>query len=334
MTEIHARPIVHPGVWKNSGPDAKDRITVRLTQDHLAAIDTLLAATRHLAPQSVTRAEFSHIALDPLLDELFILLQRGRGVVLVAGLDPSKYSAEELERVYWGFGTHWGVAAVQSARGERLGHVLDDPDNRTDRGYRSTRELAFHTDSYELVGLLSLQRGESGGESRLVSALAIHNEILATRPDLLTPLYRGFPYASNEARGTERPVTDYDVPIFSCVDGQVSCGYLRNFIRQAAEILGRELPADLVEAMDCLDAIANDSAFHINFTIEPGEMLLCNNFITLHARTAFQNSPTRQRHLLRLWLDVPNGRPVVPELARRSREYRAREQGRLVHGAA
>ena len=52
--------------------------------------------------------------------------------------------------------------------------------------------------------------------------------------------------------------------------------------------------------------------------LEPGEIIFCNNFSVLHARTEFRNSAEKTRLLARLWLNTPGGRPVVPELLERS----------------
>jgi hypothetical protein len=40
-----------------------------------------------------------------------------------------------------------------------------------------------------------------------------------------------------------------------------------------------------------------------------------NNYVTLHTRRAFEDwpEPSRKRHLLRLWLSDPEGRPIPPE---------------------
>ena len=50
--------------------------------------------------------------------------------------------------------------------------------------------------------------------------------------------------------------------------------------------------------------------------LEPGEALFQNNFVTMHARTAFEDDEAAgfKRHLLRLWLDVPGGRPAPKEM--------------------
>ena len=322
MTLIHDRIIIHPSAWTGAALGGKAGLCREFSALELAAFDTLLNATRACTPQQVTREQFDHPALRPLLADLFELLQHGRGAIILTGLSPSKYNEEDLERIYWGIGTHLGIAAVQSSQGERLGHGREDPGNKKNRGYTSSRELRPHTDSYEIIGLMCLQDAESGGETQLVSAMTVHNEVLRLRPDLLGPLYEGFPYATNEASDSERPVTPYSVPVFSQIDGLVSCGYLRVFMHQAAERLGQTLPARLIEALDFLDATADRDDLRLNFVLETGEIMLCNNFTTLHARNEFTNRPGRPRHLLRLWLDVPSGRKVVPELSKRAREYK------------
>jgi hypothetical protein len=56
-----------------------------------------------------------------------------------------------------------------------------------------------------------------------------------------------------------------------------------------------------------------------NFMLEPGEMLFWHNWTNFHSRTAFEDSPTQRRLLLRLWLNIENGRHVAPEIAERAR---------------
>ena len=48
------------------------------------------------------------------------------------------------------------------------------------------------------------------------------------------------------------------------------------------------------------------------YMMESGETTFMNNDTILHSRTALEDFPVEppKRHLLRLWLDVPNGRPV------------------------
>jgi hypothetical protein len=316
-----ANVITTENAWTNASIGGKAGLTHHLTAAQLAAFDALLARTRHLKPQQVTRADFDHPEINALTAWLDQTIRHGRGAVLLSGLTRDARDEEDMERIYWGIGTHLGDAATQSTLGDRLGHVRHVADDPVARGYRSNEELTPHTDSYRVVGLMCVQRAESGGASRIVSSLALHNEILRTRPDLLAPLYEGYYYAVAEARFSGSPVTDFRIPVFGEVDGVVSCCYSRSFIERAAELRGEALPDRLHEALDYLDSLADSDAFRIRFTLEPGEMLLWHNFQMLHARDAYQDSPAHTRHLLRLWLRVENDRKMIDPFLQRARIY-------------
>lgn len=313
--------ITVPAAWTSRGIGGKAGLTQRLTGAQLAAFDTVIARTRHLKPQQTTRDDFDHPEINALTDGLNETIRHGRGAVLVQGLTRATHSEDDMERIYWGIGLCLGEPAVQSMMGDRLGHVQHVKDDPVARGYRSNEELSPHTDSYRMVGLMCLQQAETGGLSRIVSSLAIHNEILATRPDLLEPLYDGYYYAVAEAQFSEHPVTDFKIPIFCCVDGMVSCNFVRSFMQQAAKLRGESLPPKLAEAIDYFRAISERDDIGIQFMLDPGEILLWHNFQMLHARDAYQDSPERTRHLLRLWLKIENDRPIVEAILERARIY-------------
>ena len=88
--------------------------------------------------------------------------------------------------------------------------------------------------------MMCLAGAATGGVSRLVSALAIHNEMRASHAEHLAALYAGFHYHwRGEEPPGEPPINDYRVPVFSTRDGVVSCCYLRHFITMAAARAGR-----------------------------------------------------------------------------------------------
>jgi hypothetical protein len=112
--------------------------------------------------------------------------------------------------------------------------------------------------------------------------------------------------------------------------------YSPEFMLRAGELLGG-LPQPLKEALDLFNAIAEREDIGLDFMLEPGEMMILNNFVVLHARTRFTDSATRKRYLLRLWLDVPNGRPVAEAYHRKAEIYRAtmaRQQAQAVAAAS
>ena len=73
--------------------------------------------------------------------------------------------------------------------------------------------------------------------------------------------------------------------------------------------------------------VVDECAIDIGFA--PGDIQFLNNFVTLHTRREYQDWPeaSRKRHLLRLWLSDPAGRPIP-------REQRAGESDERVSGIA
>jgi hypothetical protein len=321
MADICRSLIDHPSAWTSKALGGRHAVTRRLGAEELAAFDDLIDRTRELSPQMISRRDVDYPALAGLLKDLHREIMQGRGLVVVSGLDPSRYSAQDLERIFWGIGTHLGDAAIQSRDGDRLGRVERDDQDPVARGYRSAGELVMHTDSYEVVGLLCVRKAAQGGESAFVSSLAIHNVILQERPDLLPALYEGFHLAIPEARLGSKPVTDEKIPVFCLVDGRVSCMVAIGFMREAARQLGVPLPGMLSQALDFFAEVAQREDLALRFMLEPGEMALWHNFTNLHSRTRFEDDPQHKRLLLRLWLTIPDGRPIAPSFHARGQAY-------------
>jgi hypothetical protein len=303
--------IDHPGAWEAARIGGKEAFMHRMGPEHVAALEQLLARTRDRAPDAVTRQDFAHPLIDELMQAAKAQLLNGYGAIIIAGLPMEHVSLENYTRIHWGLGTHLGVGAVQSAKGDRIGYVRNEPGST--RGYTTDVELRPHTDFHEIMSLAAFSRAESGGVSGLVSGLAIHNRIARERPDLLPALYEGFWHLSPGGR-----VSSDKVPVFSETGGLWSVYYHTIFQRMAADQLGTPIPPRLAEAMDLFNAYAEDPALAASFTLEPGEQLFWHNWTNLHSRTAFEDSEEHKRLLLRLWLNVPDGRQVVPVLAERA----------------
>ncbi len=309
----HAAPtlIDHPGAWEAARVGGKEAFLHRMGPEHVEALEMLLARTRGRAPDAVTRADFAHPLIDDLMKAAKAQLLDGYGAIILAGLPMDGMSLEDYTRIHWGLGTYLGEGAVQSGKGDRIGYVRNEPGST--RGYTTDVELRPHTDFHEIMSLAAFSRAESGGVSGLVSGLAIHNRIAQTRPDLLPALYQGFWHLSPGGR-----VSSGKVPVFSKVERHWSVYYHTILQRMAADRLGVPVPPQLAEAMDLFNAYTEDPEIAASFTLEPGEQLFWHNWTNLHSRTAFEDSERHKRLLLRLWLNVPDGRPVVPVLAERA----------------
>ena len=334
MNAIYSNLIRTPSAWTTDQLGGKPGVARQLTPDEIAAIDERLAATAALGPHDVTRENFRHPRVDALMEEVRLSIFDGRAATIIQGLPRERYSEEQCERIFWGLGTHLGKGEAQSVKGDRLGRVEADPRPTHFRGYRSTQELAKHTDSYEVVGLMCVNPALSGGYTTLASALAIHNEIQATRPELLAPLYEGSWYISDEAMQSGAKPTAVRVPVFSQVDGVVSCVFAQDQMRNAARAMGRDLSPAFEEALSYFVSLAESDKFSVKFLLEPGEMMLWHNFTLLHSRTSFENGQGRNRLLLRLWISAYSPRPAVPAVSARADTYRRLREEAVAQAAS
>lgn len=316
------QPVRDKSAWKGSEITSKDQVAFDLGPKHLRAFDDAVMYARRegLGIPAIGRTAYDFPAISDDIAAIGRELTRGRGLVIIRGWPVDKYTLDEIGLLYGWFGQHWGKPVIQSGKGDRLGYVADVPQTGSIyRGYRSNAELRMHSDSDDIVGLLCIRKAKSGGISQLVSGTAVYNEILRTRPDLLEILIKGFRVHWNgeEAPG-EPPVTDYRVPIFSEVDGQVSISFGHKYIEDAFVTLGVPPTAEETEALTLLETTASRSDLVYEFQLEPGENSFINNYTTLHSRTGFEDHPEegRRRLLLRLWLQANDARPIHVNLRR------------------
>lgn len=72
-------------------------------------------------------------------------------------------------------------------------------------------------------------------------------------------------------------------------------------------------PAQL-ETLDLLGEICAGPAFCLRIEMQPGDIQIANNYATFHGRTKYEDfaDPEKRRHMLRMWLSLPNGRMLPP----------------------
>ena len=317
MSERHFRPFDHPAAWRASDFAAKDDLAVELEGRHLDALMTAVAGLGDAmaAHGAITPESFPLTAIRDDVKAWREEVQRGCRIVLLRGFPVRDLPLETLRAMYLGLGVHFGRPVSQSAMGDLVGDVVDvGGKDRRERAYRNSRELKFHTDRCDHVAMLCIRPAAAGSISGYASALAVHNTILAERPDLLAPLYAGFHHHRfGEQPPGAPPVTAERIPIFSVTDEVPSVIYIRGYIDLAVEE-GHVAPSDTeLEALDFMDDVANRPEIRFEFRLEPGEATFTNNCLLLHTRTAFEDSenPSLKRHLLRLWLRE-DARPMAP----------------------
>jgi hypothetical protein len=313
-------PIDNPASWRAA--DLTPAHWLRhLTAAETDAVAAMLQSVRatgkptlQLLPADVPLGAFA-----PVLQELTNALEHGIGFRTLRGLQPARFSPDDNRLLFWAIGTHLGVARPQSKASQLMSDVRADGGEYRGaggRGYNTNAELDYHVDGTDVVGLYCLQTARSGGLSRVASSVAIHNEILRRDPGLVERLYQPFPHnRQNEEAPDETPF--YMAPVFSNRDGHFAARYIRNHIR--ASQLRTDTPR-LTErdhrALDIIQELAETDEFRFDMVLEQGDMQFLNNHVMLHSRTQFQDheDPARKRHLLRLWLSVPNARPLCEGL--------------------
>lgn len=335
-------PIEGPAAWNGAAlAEHPRRWTFDLEGAEIDEIVTAIAGIERsgVALASISPATFVAPRLAARLRWLLHdQLLSGPGFALLRGLPISELTMEQAAIAYLGVGSHFGSFRSQNAKGHLLGHVRDlglDIRERTTRYYQTTRQLDYHTDSCDLVGLLCLKTARAGGASRVVSSVTLYNEILKRRPDLLPALFGPFP---TDRRGEIPPgmLPWFDIPVFNWHEGLLTTIYSGQYIRSAQvnHPEARRLTETEQEALDLLDTLADDPALRLEMRFRPGDMQFLHNHQVLHSRTDFDDwpEPERKRHLLRLWLSPMAGRPLPAPYALRYGSLVPGERGGIITG--
>ena len=317
-TEYTPTPITGSAVWYGHEMAKKQDWIHELCPQEIAELEAAIADVRKngLTIIDVGRDDFPLPTLGTILKEIRQELIEGRGFHLIRGVPVERWNREDIGLAFWGMGRYLGEAIMQNRKGHVLGHVTDigvNPANPRFRGYQSAANLIPHTDiASDLVALLCLRPAKSGGLSMIASASAIHNEVLKKRPDLAAILYAPY-FVDRREEIPAGKLPYYQLPVFNSHQGKTTVCYIRRFIESAQRFDDVPLLCKAqVDAMNFIDQLAQNEKFRLDMDFRAGDIQVANNLTTLHARTEYEDwpEPERRRHLLRLWLAVPEGWPL------------------------
>ncbi|MDB4229333.1 TauD/TfdA family dioxygenase [Paracoccaceae bacterium] len=283
----------------------------------------------------INRDSFPLKVFDGYLSELALKLLDGIGFEVIKGLPVKRYSPEMIATIFFGIGAHLGDARSQNADGHLLGHVRDIGANSNDQNtriYQTSQRQTFHTDSADVVGLICINDAKKGGDSLLVSAVTIFNHMVELRPDLIEYL---FDPIATDRRGEVPPgeLPYLTIPPLSLEDNLLTVFYQRQYIDSAQRFDdAMKLSKRHVEALDLFDTLANDPALHLSMRLRPGDMQFVYNHAFLHDRTGFVDwaEPNKKRHLLRLWLSMPNDRKLPESFKQRYGSIEVGNRGGII----
>ena len=322
-------PLQGPHCWMSADHQTSTDWQYRLTEEDLVELDAALAHVNEAGLDliEIEKMDFPLGKLAAKLKGLRHDILEGRGFVQIKGVPVKSKSRRDAAILYWGIGLHLGYLVPQNARGQLLGHVVNLGPVQEDARHveadlaqrtfdQNTRRFPFHVDSGDIVGLMCMHGARQGGESLIASSAAIHNEIMRTRPDLLKVLYK--PYW-RDRRGGEIPTGAkpyFPMPVYCYHNGRLFAPYGSSNIRSGGSGTTHEglpaMTAEQHEAIMLLEKLAEDPRFHLSMELEAGDIQLLNNHHIMHARTEYRDYPEldRRRHLMRLWMVVPEHHPL------------------------
>jgi hypothetical protein len=310
--------VIDPAAWEPHSLGDVANWSYHITD---ADSDAIVAATTHfleqgLTPEQVTKDNFLlEGSFRGVMRDVREELRNGRGLVMLRNFPIDRLDRAGVAVAYLGIGTFLGKQMSQNMKGHLLGHVKDlggDYADPNTRGYLTKVEMRCHADACDYVGLLCLQTSKSGGASRVVSSVSVHNIMLERRPDLVAVLYQDF-YRSRKGDFNPGEEPWYKLPLFWFADGYFSATGAGAAIDKAPALPGVPPMTPMQqEAIKVYREICEECLTDIPF--KPGDVQFLNNYVALHTRRDYEDwpEPERRRHLLRLWLADPDNRPVPP----------------------
>ena len=213
--DSHSLPrVLEPHIdWRAKDVSDPSRWTVRLDDNDHRELNEALIHAKSVSHDllEIDRGSFPLPTLSAKLAEIERELIDGRGFVLISRLPAERYSDDDLALLYWGIGLHLGDPWPQNKAGLLMSDVTDQGGRRGDPTSRGNEighvGMKYHSDGSDLVGLLCLRKAKRGGLSCVANAVAIHNELVRTRPDMVAVLSEPLPFDLLGRQPASAPVT-------------------------------------------------------------------------------------------------------------------------------
>jgi len=213
----------------------------------------------------------------------------------------------------------WAYVVILHHLGDlnaRYGKLFDVADRGLDHTTtnapvsKTKAATGMHTDSSDagynpdLVALLCLQPGASGGRSLLADAQALFDRLCVAHPELVSVARTPWPrdVVTPGLTSCSKAIEDNAIPVFSEDAHGLIFRYMRFWTERAMAKLDRAVPEELTRLFDFIDADMDRHA--IRFQLRRGDMLVANNRTMVHGREAFENAAgCAPRCLVRAWVD-------------------------------
>lgn len=298
-------PQAGPAAWRAGDLRTSDWM-LPIGAEDAAEIEVALAALGGRAPETAAEAPLPR--LGPMLRQVAARLDTGRGFALLRGLPMEKIGEDAAPNLLMVLGSQLGRPLAQGPCGE--------PVQRMDSVASGATRWRFHADAADIVALMILRQPPDVDPVMLVSAAAVHNEMMKRARPALEALHGRLPHLLRAVTGEKPQVAE--LPVFSTASGAFIGRYARDAIEAAQRLPETpRLTAAQVEALDLLDAICGEAGLALKLDVRPGDVLLFNPLLVWKRRPERGPEEAEQggaamRQALRLLLVTPSSR-ALPE---------------------
>lgn len=307
-TSVPDEPIFGPTAWRSADIGEVRATAHRLTEAEIAMIEALLdrVVALGVSPSDIGPCEWTISGFEPIIDQCRAQLFEGRGFALLAGLPVEQWPLARAELFMALLGSQFGRLGLQNPKGDVIGRVQNLPradGKRHARNYITDREFRPHCDAADMLGLLAIRPAARGGQSRLTSSVSVFNALLAEAPRLAHRLFAPvlLDLVDEQLEGSEPVIA---ITPAAHDNGKLKTFYISDYFRSAERHPGIAIDAEAKALYDAYERVATDPALELRFDLAPGDVLLVNNHVTLHARDAFEDKPGVERLLLRFLASV------------------------------
>jgi len=299
-----------PATWKGPEIDWKKEGLHILSENDIKEIDNALTHLKSLGPvdfPDINNNNFPLQKVGELMQSLPERLKNGCGFLMLRGLPRDRYSDDDMALVYFGLSSYIGKTLTQSYLGDLIGHVVNVSDfEPKSRGYRKGGGQLMHTDSCDIIGLMCLRTAISGGESRISSAVTVHNYLAENYPESVKVLQEGLylKRTDEDGRHATRTFSEGKIKFFNESNGEFISYLPTGYARLCEKSGQRPYTQEESDALYRLRKAAAMPEHYLDMGFADGDIQFLNNRTMVHGRTDYVDAPElhNRRHLLRMWI--------------------------------
>ncbi len=315
---VPGQPVMDPAEWRGTELAARDGWLIHLEESEILDLIDMCRSMKAFIggnPGQLINIPPDRFNLGSFGDRISGIrteLRDGSGVTMIRGLPVDEMELIDTAIAYWAIGRQLGTPMSNNPQGDLFGHVTDLGKDYRDpevRGYQTRATMDYHCDQCAIVGLLCLRTARSGGTSKFASSVAVYNELLARRPDLVSVLTKPLYWTKHGEKEADEPGY-YRSPVFSFLGGFLCTSFGPMHIHKGHALPeAPNLTPEQLEAIHLAEDLAEEFRFEVDF--EVGDIQFLNNFVILHTRNEYEDWPEeeKRRLLWRLWLVDDDLRP-------------------------